>query len=404
MVFFRRKLSNGANLIGDVRDSPAFSISTGVPYGSRNDPLGKSGLAHFLEHVLFKGRTDPEKINLAKSIEDFGGSLNANTFTEITSVNCTVPREKIDLAIYATTALLNKPHLTKKEFETEREVIYGEIGMYHDDLREYVTEELTQACLYDGLLSRSILGSERDLRSISSQDLIDFWKMTYCPANYAISAVGNFDLDELESKLEERIRSIDCGDFIKRPVPRARIIPANKDHREYRGGLDRAHIGFAVHSPPQGSRLQKTNRLLEAYLTEGFSSYLFEKIREEHGKSYVVEGEVLKSKSHGWTVIYLAPEQKNVNRIFKIIEGGFRAAASMDRKEFEKIKEKAVWEIKCEEERVEESSEEMLYEESLGRGAEQHFKRIDKYTEIRLEDFRSLAKLQGVSKIAILPK
>jgi predicted Zn-dependent peptidase len=192
-MFERTELADGPRVISArLSDSRSVSVAAYVLAGSRIEAEGQAGVAHFLEHLTFKGTAAyPSTRALSEAIEGVGGSFNAATDRESTVYWARVPRREATRAIDVLGELICRPALDEGEIDRERSVIVEEIRGYLDDPAEYCQILFQQAMFGRGPLGREICGEEADIRGLVPGRILEFWTARYRPANTVVAVAGD---------------------------------------------------------------------------------------------------------------------------------------------------------------------------------------------------------------------
>jgi len=206
-------LDNGLKvLLLEDHKSPAVTFQVWYRVGARNEKDGKSGLAHFLEHMMFKGTptTGPEEYS--RIIAKNGGRTNAFTSSDVTVYFATMSREKIGIEIELEADRMANALLGDKYFEPEKKVIQEERRMRTDDNPVSALSEATSAVAFTvHPYRRPVVGWMQDILGLTRQDLVDFYKLYYAPNNAYIVMVGDFSSPEMLSKIKAAFGKIPRG-------------------------------------------------------------------------------------------------------------------------------------------------------------------------------------------------
>jgi zinc protease len=206
-------LDNGLKvLLLEDHKSPAVTFQVWYRVGARNEKDGKSGLAHFLEHMMFKGTptTGPEEYS--RIIAKNGGRTNAFTSSDVTVYFATMSREKIGIEIELEADRMANALLGDQYFEPEKKVIQEERRMRTDDNPVSALSEATSAVAYTvHPYRRPVVGWMQDILALTRQDLVDFYKLYYAPNNAYIVMVGDFSSPEMLSKITAAFGKIPRG-------------------------------------------------------------------------------------------------------------------------------------------------------------------------------------------------
>jgi predicted Zn-dependent peptidase len=194
-MFERTALPDGPRVISArLPAARSASVAAYVLAGSRSEHAEQAGVAHFLEHLTFKGTARyPSTRALSEAIEGVGGSFNAATDRESTVYWARVPGREVARAVDVLGELVCRPALDDGEIARERDVIVEEIRGYLDDPAEYCQILFQQAMFGKGPLGREICGEESDVRSLADRRIREFWRSTYRPANVVVAVAGDLD-------------------------------------------------------------------------------------------------------------------------------------------------------------------------------------------------------------------
>src|SRR4030042_1360757 len=272
---------------------PAQSVSANlfVGTGSRAEERRLQGLAHFLEHMVFKGSERRRSaMAIAEAIEGAGGGLNAYTTKEITCFWNHLPFEKLELAVEFLADMLLHPLLDTIEIDRERSVVQQEIRRNRDQPGIWVSELLNQAIFGDQPMGWSTAGDEETVAAMQRQDFLDYLETWYVPANLVVSVAGNVSPSEVLA-LARRYFDDRPAKAFPSFTPVDSHLPAQRVAAEARSiAQTNLSIGFVAfpRKDPDRYPLMVFNNLLG----RGMSSRLFKEIRERRGLAYSVGSSV----------------------------------------------------------------------------------------------------------------
>ncbi len=216
-------LPNGLTiLLREVHSAPVISWWLAYRVGSRNEPTGKTGISHWVEHMMFKGTKRFPAGALDREIDRAGGQWNAFTSMDATKYFETLPAKKIDIAMQAEADRMTEALFDPDETESERTVIISERQGAENQPTFWLQEALRGAAFRVHGYHHEIIGDETDLRRMTRADLYHHYRRHYRPANAAAIAVGAFDTDAMLAKIERLYGSIEAGaapDLFSRPEP-----------------------------------------------------------------------------------------------------------------------------------------------------------------------------------------
>jgi predicted Zn-dependent peptidase len=287
-MFERTALPAGPRVISArLPGARSVSIAAYVLAGSRLETPAEAGVAHFMEHITFKGTARfPSTRAISEAIEGVGGSFNAATDRESTVYWVRVPRREATRAMDVLGELIVRPTLDDKEIDGERAVIVEEIRSYLDDPAEHAQILFQQAMFGDGALGREICGDEDGIRALPAETIRSFWRTTYRPANAVISVAGDIAHDEA---VDLAGTAFGTGNGIIPGFSPAPALPAG-ERALLRSRRDATQAQLIVGVPalhrdhPDAWILA----VLNAVLGDGMSSRLFLSVREAKGLAYDV--------------------------------------------------------------------------------------------------------------------
>lgn len=310
-MFERTKLPDGPRVISArLPGSRSLSVAVYVLAGSRLETSGRAGVAHFMEHVTFKGtREYPTTGAVSEAIEGCGGSTNAATDRETTIYWARLPVRQAERAFSVLSELVVRPLLRDNDIAREREIIVEEIRSYRDDPGQFVFNLFDRAFFGDTPLGWEIAGDEESVRALPESDIRDFWASTYRPANAVISVAG--DLDHA-SVLDMALRNFGTGNgavpafAAAPPAPCERIVVETRD-------LAQAHLCIGVPGLRRDHPDQWPLELMNTILGEGSSSRLFLNVREEAALAYDVHSFQTDFADIGTLQVYAGVDPADLN-------------------------------------------------------------------------------------------
>jgi predicted Zn-dependent peptidase len=286
-MFQRTTLPKGPRVISArLPAARSVSIAAYVLAGSRIETADQIGVAHFMEHITFKGTAAyPSTRSISEAIEGVGGSFNAATDRESTIYWVRVPLREITRAMDVLGELIVRPTLADHEIDSERHVIIEEIRSYLDDPAEYCQILFQQAIFGSGALGREICGDEAGILALPEAAIREFWSVTYRPANVVVALAGDLS-HELAVELTER--AFGTGNGVIPGFAPAPTLPAGKRYLLGHRDTTQAHIAVGVPSLRRDHADSWVLGVLNTILGDGMSSRLFLSVREEKGLAYDV--------------------------------------------------------------------------------------------------------------------
>src|SRR5439155_1798754 len=182
----------------------SISIGVWLTRGSRHEAADKSGIAHFVEHMLFKGTATRSAEDIAQAIDSIGGQLDAFTAKEYASYYIKVLDEHLPLALDILSDIVLNPAFNPEDIEREKKVVVEEIKMVEDTPDDLVHEIFTQGFWEDHPLGRPILGTRESVEAFTAESLRQYFRDAYTPQNLIVSAVGNLDHAHVRELVEQK--------------------------------------------------------------------------------------------------------------------------------------------------------------------------------------------------------
>ncbi len=302
-MFERTALTEGPRVISArIPGSRSVSIAAYVLAGSRLEQPDQAGVAHFMEHITFKGTAAfPTTRAISEAIEGVGGSFNAATDRESTVYWVRVPARQAQRAADVVAELIVRPRLEDDEIDHERSVIVEEIRSYLDDPSEYAQILIQQAMFGEGALGREICGDEEGIRSLPRSTIREFWAATYRPSNVVVAIAG--DLDH-PAALDLVAPAFGTGDGVSPTFDTAPDLPAGAQYLLGNRDTSQAHLCLAVPAYRRDHPDAWTVGVLNGVLGEGMSSRLFLSVREELGLAYDVGSGITEYADSGSLGVY----------------------------------------------------------------------------------------------------
>ena len=316
-------LSNGFRVITEhMPGLGSAAIGVWVGSGSRNETEAENGVAHFLEHMAFKGTARRSALAIAEEIENVGGHLNAYTSREATAYYARVLAEDAPLALDIIGDILTGSTFEKAEIELERGVILQEIGQALDTPDDIIFDWLQETAYPGQPIGRPILGPAERVSAFGENDLRGFIGAHYAPSNMILSAAGGVDHDALVAEAERHFGGLAAHD-----------APA-RDGARYEGGerrevkdLEQAHICLAFEAPAYRDPDFYATQLMSSALGGGMSSRLFQEAREKRGLCYTIFAQAGAYQDSGMMTIYAGTGEAEAKGLAELTADVIRGAA-----------------------------------------------------------------------------
>lgn len=310
-------LSNGLEVYTETIDSAkTITFSIYVKAGSYQE-TNKFGIAHFLEHMVFKGTETRSSQDLMEEIENVGGYINAETSFEHTRYFATVPAEEWKIAADIVSDIVFKSTIPEEEVDLERTVIQEELKMYSDDASSHVSDLLFKAMHESYQNRQSIGGTVQSVSEISRQDLVDFKEKFYQPKNIFIVATGKVDNDEIV-EFTKQFESIEgTKEIEKEDTFLPDILSSGTETLER--NIEQSHLTWGLFAPAASDKDSFAVDVACTILGGSSSSRLYQLIREKKGLAYTVSVGYYELKQNGIICGYTGLEGSKIEEVKEIV-------------------------------------------------------------------------------------
>lgn len=312
-----KSLKNGMRIVAE--EIPYVrSVSAGVwiNVGARMEEGYPRGLAHFIEHMLFKGTQRRSSKKISNDIDYYGGLLNAFTGHDHTCYHVKMPYNHILEGLDVIADLLTGSLFSEHDIEKEKLVIRDEIKMYEDSPEDYLYEELMKRTYSNRGVGRSVLGTIESIAEISRKDILDFFSKYYIPNNAVLVMSGNFVLEDIVDKLESIFSKWEPRDFY---ISRQGQDFKSQNYIEDRDD-EQSNIGILFPCPNDDNyRDFLAVKLVNNILGNSTSSRLFQNIREDKGLTYNIYSSDSFYVDHAELGIYSSMADDNLYQVYKLI-------------------------------------------------------------------------------------
>ena len=287
-VYQRNVLSNGLRVLtAPLEHAQSVTCYIMLAAGSRYENAGNRGIAHFAEHMFFKGtERRPTAKDIALEVDRFGGEFNAFTSKEYTGYYIRCAGEQRDQALDVLVDMIRNSKFDSEELEREKGVIVEEMNMYFDTPRDYVSSVYDELLFGDNPLGWETLGTKETVTGATRETFIDYLSSWYRPARMVVGVAGMTG-DDLLPRLEELLGDLEQSDTGK-PAPAAVERSAEPRVRIHAKDSDQANVCLGVPSYPLDHPDRYALQLLGTVLGTGMSSRLFLEVRERRGLAYYV--------------------------------------------------------------------------------------------------------------------
>ena len=314
------KLKNGIRVVTEeIPSIESVSVGIWINAGSRNEKKIENGIAHFLEHMAFKGTEKRSALQIAEEIESVGGFINAYTSREITCYYAKVLKNHLPLAVDILSDIISNSTFHEQEIEIEKGVIIQEIGQMKDTPDDIIFELLQKEAFADSELGRSILGSVENINSFQRKNFINFIDNNYFAEKIVLCAAGNLkhkDLCKLALSLQD-IREL------KKPKSKSKVLFKGGEKRVIKD-LEQAHFAVGFEAPNLKSPKLFAGKVFSVIMGGGMSSRLFQEIREKRGLCYSIGTSFDCYSDNGIFLSYAGTSGDKVKELSEVIATEFK--------------------------------------------------------------------------------
>ena len=330
-------LDNGLRIIHLPSAEQVIYCGYQVAAGTRDELSGEEGMAHFCEHMTFKGTERRNALQIINSLEQLGGDLNAFTNKEDTTFYAAIQKEHIGKAVDLLTDIVFHSTYPQHEIDKEVEVICDEIESYNDSPAELIFDEFENILFAGHPLGHNILGKAEQLRTYKTEDALHFVRRHYRPDNAIFFAYGDLDFEKLVKKIRNEKLEIRNDDYqpsedstYKTNQHSSSLIPHSSLNETRIIGSHQAHVmlgtrGYDIHHPLR-IPLYLLNNILGG---PGMNARLNLSLRERNGLVYTVESTMVSYSDTGIWNIYFGCDPHDVNKCLRLV-----------RRELDKVMEK----------------------------------------------------------------
>ena len=315
-MIVRELVPNGVRLITEQMDH-VRSVSVGVwlTRGSRHEPREHGGIAHFVEHMLFKGTATRSAEDIAQQVDSLGGHLDAFTSKEYAGYYIKVLDEHLPTALDVLSDLVLNPAFDAEDVEREKKVILEEIKMVEDTPDDLVHELFNQSFWPDHPLGQPILGTAESVQALTPAILRQYFSSTYIARNFVIVAVGNITHDRMRALIEPTFGALPAGGAAAAEAP-----PAVTRHAQVRSkDLEQSHVLLGTTGYPQNHDDRYAAYVLNTMLGGSMSSRLFQNVRERRGLAYAVFSNLVAYRDAGQLTIYAGCANEAVRELVSVV-------------------------------------------------------------------------------------
>jgi predicted Zn-dependent peptidase len=314
--FSRTTLDSGLTVVSQkMTEVRSASVGFWFDVGARDEPDRLAGTSHFLEHLLFKGTEHRSAKEIADEFDAVGGDVNAFTGKEATCYYARVLDEDLPMALDVLSDMITNSLIDPDEFDSERRVILEEIAM-HEDAPDELVHDLFYRSMWDGHpLGRPVLGYNETISEVTPDQVREYWRERYGPANMVVSAAGNVDHDRLVATLDAALAARDARRTLRSGAP---PTPQQGVH-VFRRPTEQAHIVIGTEGLQRSHDDRHALAVIDTVLGGGMSSRLFQEVREKRGLAYSVYSYRALFADTGAFAVYAGTTPQNAQTVVDLV-------------------------------------------------------------------------------------
>lgn len=317
-IYIENTLANGLKVALLPTKSQVVYCGFAIHSGSRNDPSHLPGLAHFVEHTIFKGTEHRKAWHIINRMELVGGELNAYTTKETTFVYTASPKKELRRSIELLNDLIRHSTFPETELIKEKEVVKDEINLYKDNPSDLIYDHFEELFFDAEELSHPILGNKKSLDRISRADCLEYVRNTFVPSRMLFFCMGQVS----ERRFMEITNELLVEPFTDRTTP---IVNPSTQLKHFRvtekSDTHQAHVLIGGEAPTLfESERTEAGLLLNILAGSGMNSRLIVQLREQRGWVYNVESSINTLPYIGWWQIYYGCDPANSEMALKVVK------------------------------------------------------------------------------------
>jgi predicted Zn-dependent peptidase len=331
------QLATGERLISEhVPSVRSVALGFWIGTGSRDETDARSGVSHFIEHLLFKGTSAHSAQEIAEIFDGLGGELNAATSRETTLLYARVPDDRLEPALDVMVGMIYEPSFA--EIDSEREVVLEEIAMVDDNPQDLVHDVVGEAVFGGHPLGRPVIGRANVISSVTRRSLAAYHRAAYTAQNIVVAVAGSIEHERVSELLEARLPTTET---VPRRARKAFTRAPAPGYRFQRKPTEQYHVCLGAPGISRRDDRRFAASLLDSIVGGSASSRLFQEIREKRGMAYSVYSFASQYSDTGHVGLYVGTREENLVECFEIVarELDDIAAGNVRAGELERAKE-----------------------------------------------------------------
>jgi len=318
IVFTITQLPTGVRVAtAEMAHMESVSVGVWIGLGGRYEPARLSGIAHFIEHLLFKGTRRRTAKQISQTVEGIGGYLNAFTGEETTCYYAKASHRHLDTLLDVLADMYLHPRFAAADIDKERGVIKEELLMYRDQPDHYVQELLSETLWPGHPLGRALTGTPQTLDAMDRGVLREFKSKKYVAANTVVAVAGHCRHDDIVGRVEKMLTLPRNGRApVFQPARNAQRTPRL---RFFTKNCEQSHLAIGIRGYSRHDARRYALKLLSVILGENMSSRLFQVIRERHGLAYSIQSATSYFADTGALLISAGLDTKRLPRALELV-------------------------------------------------------------------------------------
>lgn len=322
----RHFLDNGLEVVTVKKDTQIAAVNVGISVGSLYENMNEKGIAHFIEHMLFKGTKKRSYEDINDGLELLGGEYNAYTDYAATVYTISCLTEEIKNGVEILSDMIINSSFRKEEVEKERGVILAEIRTSKDDVEDLSFKRINEEAFEKSPLRYDVAGLEENVKKYSKKDLETFYNKYYVPNNAVITIVSSFDHEEAFETISKWFSNWKKGEDIKREIIEEKniekVIVTEKEN------IEQSTIVYLYTFYDLDREYELPLRILNHRLGESANSLLFREVRENRGLAYDIYTNLDMTKNVKTLYIYTAVGEDDIDGALEAINSTLEGVKS----------------------------------------------------------------------------
>lgn len=312
-------LDNGQNvIIKEVKENPIVIIDTWIKTGSINETESNNGVAHFLEHMFFKGTSKYSSGDFDRILESKGAITNAATSKDFTHYYITIPSKDFDTALKLHADMILNPLIPRVELEKERKVVLEEIAKNQDSPQRILYKNLVSQIYKTHPYKREVIGIQKVIQTITREEMLDFYNKYYTPQNMTTIIVGDVDTDDVLTKINEYFNQPPSKNVLPKFKREARLVTSSEVIEK--ADVKTAYLMMGFNGVDAKNKKENYELdVLATILGDGVTSRLYKSLKDEKRLVQSISAYNSSSRDDGLFVVSANFEVENLDKVKKAI-------------------------------------------------------------------------------------